>query len=403
MIVNLNFFSLLLTQLSTNLAFSFYTMALTYYVYNLTNSVFYSSLITFISVGSKIISGLAIASITERVKAKNLLIFNNIFQIVCMIILIICINYNISLVVIYIVISSLSFVNGIFTPLKSKILKESLDNDNMAKSLSIITSLDQILLFSGWVLGAWIISLIGNNNLLLISMSLLLISLIAVINIKMKNEKEELQSKNPVATIFNSFTLLNSKPMIRNLIIIECIEVLIGSIWIGSVTLKFVQVHLNHDVTWWGYINASYYLGTILGAILVVKYSEIFNKKPIQKIIIFMFIYGMLLIFYSFNKFDVLALLLVILVGPVLQIKDIIQESFFINNINEKEMIKITGLKNSLVQISFLFSILLVGYITEVIEVNYIYTISGIMTCLIAIVFSKYMYTTNYSQEKVDE
>nr|WP_263314510.1 MFS transporter [Mammaliicoccus sp. Marseille-Q6498] len=396
MIFNLNFFSLLMTQLSTNLAFSFYTMAMTYYVYSLTNSVFYSSLITFISVGSKIISGLAISSITERIKVKNLLIFNNIFQILCMIILVICITYNINLVVIYIVISALSFVNGIFTPLKSRILKESLDNDNMAKGLSVITSLDQILLFSGWVLGAWIISLIGNNNLLLISLVLLLISLIAVINIKIKNVKEELQSKNPIATIFNSFTLLNSKPMIRNLIIIKCIEVLIGSIWIGSVTLKFVQVHLNHDVTWWGYINASYYLGTILGAVLVMKYSEAFNKKPIQKIIIFMSIYGILLILYSFNTIDVLALLLVILVGPVLQIKDIIQESFFINNINEKELIKITGLKNALVQISFLFSILIVGYITELIEVNYIYTISGVITCLIGIVFSKYRNTVNH-------
>lgn len=76
--------------------------------------------------------------------------------------------------------------------------------------------------------------------------------------------------------------------------------------------------------------------------------------------------------------------------GPVLQIKDIIQETFIINNIDEKDMIKITGLKNSLVQVSFLFSILIVGYITDHIEIQYIYTISGIITCIIAVVFSKF-------------
>ncbi|MCE5058289.1 hypothetical protein MXL69_10400 [Mammaliicoccus sciuri] len=306
------------------------------------------------------------------------------------------------MIIVYIIIMFLSFSNGIFTPLKSRILKENLDSNEMAKGLSLITSLDQILLFSGWILGAWIISLIGNNNLLLLSLILLSLAFIAIINIKIKNEKEELQGKNPIITIMNSFSVLKGIPVIRVLIIIECLEVLMGSIWIGSVTLKFVQVHLKHDVTWWGYVNASYYLGTILGAFIVIKYAEFFNKRPIQKITIFMFIYGILLILYSFNIIDVIALVLVVLIGPVLQIKDIIQETYFINKINEKDMIKITGLKNSLVQLSFLFSILLVGYITEYIAIQYIYTISGVLTCLIAIMFSRYMYTKNINLEKSD-
>lgn len=400
MLNNLSFYSLLVTQLATNLAFSFYTMAITYYVYTLTNSVFFSSLITFISVGSKILSGLSISIITEKIKVKNLLVFNAIIQILCMTILLLSINNNVNLIIIYIIIMFLSFSNGIFTPLKSRILKENLNSNKIAKGLSLITSLDQILLFSGWVLGAWIISLIGNNNLLLLSLILLSLAFIAIINIKMKNETEELQSKNPIITIKNSFSVLNSKPIIRVLIIIECLEVLIGSIWIGSVTLKFVQVHLNHNVTWWGYVNASYYLGTILGAFIVMKYAEFFNKRPIYKITIFMFVYGILLIIYSFNIIDTIALILVVLVGPVLQIKDIIQETFLINNINEKDMVKITGLKNSLVQLSFLISILLVGYITEYIEVQYIYTISGIISCIIAIMFYRYMFIKTRKLEK---
>lgn len=121
-----------------------------------------------------------------------------------------------------------------------------------------------------------------------------------------------------------------------------------------------------------------------------MKYSKLFNHQPIKKIVIFMMLYGILLILYSVNVIDIIALFLVLLVGPVLQIKDIIQETFIINNIDEKDMIKITGLKNSLVQVSFLFSILIVGYITDHIEIQYIYTISGIITCIIAVVFSKF-------------
>ena len=392
-----NFIFLLMAVLSINSAFSFYTMALTYYVYDVSNSVFYSSLVTFVSVGAKVLSGLWIGKKKKKIKRKNLLIYSMGIQLISMVVLYLLTNIEEYIIIIYFIVFILSFANGTFTPMKSKILKETLEEQDMSKGLSILNSIDQILLFSGWVLGAWIISLIGNNKLLLISVVLLIMAFISVIKIKMDNVKEESVNKGSIGNIKDLFSLLNSKPLIKNLIIIECLEVLIGSIWIGSITLKFVQNHLHQSIEWWGYINASYYLGTILGAFIVMKFNNIFQNKPVRIIIYFIALYGILLIIYSINSLSILAIVLVIFIGPILQIKEIVQESYLINMISHKDMIKITGLKNVFVQLSFLLSILMVGAITEVIKIQYVYTISGVFSCLIALYF--YRFTKKYFEK----
>ncbi|MBF7023050.1 MFS transporter [Staphylococcus kloosii] len=396
--LNPSFIYLLLAVLTTNLAFSFYTMALTYFVYGATNSVFYSSLVTFISVGAKVLSGLWIGSITEKIKRKSLLIYSISIQLISMVLLYFLTNIEVFIVVIYLIVYILSFANGTFMPIKSKILKETLEEQDMSKGLSILNSIDQILLFSGWVLGAWIISLIGNNNLLLISVILLLIAFMSVLKIKTDNVTEERANKGTIGKISDLLKLLNSKPLIKNLIIIECLEVLIGSVWIGSITLKFVQNHLHQNIEWWGYINASYYLGTILGAFIVMKFSKIFQNRPAKIIIYFIAIYGFLLIIYSINALSIFAIILVIFIGPILQIKEIVQESYLINMISHKDLVKLTGLKNALVQMSFLLSILMVGAITEVIKIQYVYTISGVFSCLIALYF--YCFAKKYFKEQ---
>ena len=102
--LNPSFIYLLLAVLTTNLAFSFYTMALTYFVYGATNSVFYSSLVTFISVGAKVLSGLWIGSITEKIKRKSLLIYSISRQLISMVLLYFLTNIEVFIVVIYLIV-----------------------------------------------------------------------------------------------------------------------------------------------------------------------------------------------------------------------------------------------------------------------------------------------------------
>lgn len=45
----------------------------------------------------------------------------------------------------------------------------------------------------------------------------------------------------------------------------DLIESWAGMIWIGSVSLAFVNEVLYKGESWWGFINGAYYLGSMIG------------------------------------------------------------------------------------------------------------------------------------------
>lgn len=389
MVFSTNYVIVLIVQLLTNLAFSFYTMGVTYFVYTTTHSVFYSSLITFLSLFSRILSGLSINIVSSLIKIKKLLIFTTFLQIIFTIIIFFLIHFE-SLILLYVFIALLSYTTGFFNPIKSLLLKKILDKEIMTKGLSIISSLDQTLSLLGWIAGGWLISIVGYKNIIIITIIFITISLIVVSNLKIEDYKQILDSRNPFKALNTSMKNLKLFPKVYTLIKIECIEVFVGSIWIGSVTLAFVNDFLNMTSEWWGYINAAYYIGSILGSLLVIKYSNKFNKNPLYTILVSMILYGIILIIYGNINISIISLILVVIIGPILQTKDITQESYIINIVPEEQLLEFSALKSSIIQFCFMISIILVGGLGEIIPINYVYTISGIVTLLTAFYFKKF-------------
>lgn len=389
MVFSTNYVIVLIVQLLTNLAFSFYTMGVTYFVYTTTHSVFYSSLITFLSLFSRILSGLSINIVSSLIKIKKLLIFTTFLQIIFTIIIFFLIHFE-SLILLYVFIALLSYTTGFFNPIKSLLLKKILDKEIMTKGLSIISSLDQTLSLLGWIAGGWLISIVGYKNIIIITIIFITISLIVVSNLKIEDYKQILDSRNPFKALNTSMKNLKLFPKVYTLIKIECIEVFVGSIWIGSVTLAFVNDFLNMTSEWWGYINAAYYIGSILGSLLVIKYSNKFNKNPLYTILVSMILYGIILIIYGNINISIISLILVVIIGPILQTKDITQESYIINIVPEEQLLEFSALKSSIIQFCFMISIILVGGLGEIIPINYVYTISGIVTLLTGFYFKKF-------------
>lgn len=389
MVFSTNYVIVLIVQLLTNLAFSFYTMGVTYFVYTTTHSVFYSSLITFLSLFSRILSGLSINIVSSLIKIKKLLIFTTFLQIIFTIIIFFLIHFE-SLILLYVFIALLSYTTGFFNPIKSLLLKKILDKEIMTKGLSIISSLDQTLSLLGWIAGGWLISIVGYKNIIIITIIFITISLIVVSNLKIEDYKQILDSRNPFKALNTSMKNLKLFPKVYTLIKIECIEVFVGSIWIGSVTLAFVNDFLNMTSEWWGYINAAYYIGSILGSLLVIKYSNKFNKNPLYTILVSMILYGIILIIYGNINISIISLILVVIIGPILQTKDITQESYIINIVPEEQLLEFSALKSSIIQFCFMISIILVGGLGEIIPINYVYTISGIVTLLTVFYFKKF-------------
>lgn len=90
--------------------------------------------------------------------------------------LLICLFYallrtysNQTLILVFIIISCISFFNGWFSPLKSAIIGEIISPDRRVKANGLLSTVDQTFQFVGWSLGGLIIAFLGEGYTIILT------------------------------------------------------------------------------------------------------------------------------------------------------------------------------------------------------------------------------------------
>lgn len=208
-------------------------------------------------------------------------------------------------------------------------------------SLSITTQSVQIAgySFTGFAVINW-----GHNSTLVFNVALLWVSVLALyITSKyfINNVEVQAENKSKWALMNEGWGILWSNQTLRMVTLMDVIEGMAGSIWIGAITLVYVKEALNQGEQWWGFINASYYIGAIFWGIITL-----FIAKTIQKHLIFSMAIGSLLfsiftLIYGLTSIPILALLLCVAMGPAYQIRDVAQQTAFQINIQTEHLPKV--------------------------------------------------------------
>lgn len=236
-------------------------------------------------------------------------------------------------------------------------------------------------MFSGYIIAGWILAM---TNVVFVMSITLLFFVIAFINIFMipinKKELIELQHRT-TTSIVEGYRLLFSFPVLRQLTFIEFIEALIGTIWIGAIQLAFIEEFLNEDTSWWGYFNAAYFAGTMIGAIVIYKFKKL-STLNLYTIIICQIVYVITVIIFGTIKIPVISVLLIFIMGLVFQTKDILQETLIISKIPKEHITLLTAFKSTIIEFGYLISIISIGVYAEVVPIQWVYITSGIVYML---------------------
>jgi MFS family permease len=378
--VSRSFYALLVSQTSTNLSFALYIMVVVMYLYNETGSTTLSTTATLISIASRMVSGMVLPTISDRFKLPTLLMLSQLTQLVFFSGLIILIHQQLSvfiLMLVFVVMSFISFFNGFFSPIKSSIVRAIVSESDRVRANSLISSIDQTFLFAGWTFGGLLLSILGKEITLGIAFSLILLSIGSLCMVKV-NETSNIESKDGlISRLAAGWKYLFQHQGLRIIIAMDLMEAFVGTIWIGAVTLTYVEEALEKSETWWGYINGAYYLGTIIGGFMVYRLSKMMRGRLAIFMIFGSMMFGLLTFIYGFVSNPYLALFLVLLMGPSYQIRDLAQETMFQNSANEKILTKILAAKSALIQLIIIFSIIGIGVLTDLIGVRLVYILSG--------------------------
>ncbi|CAM3987205.1 hypothetical protein [Mesobacillus zeae] len=165
----------------------------------------------------------------------------------------------------------------------------------------------------------------------------------------------------------------------RTITTMDILEGISSGIWIGGITLGFVNEVLKKGDQWWGFINTSYYAGSILGGILITLFSVKLQKHLMKGIITGSFFVSILVLFYAVNHSAWVALVLVVLMGPFYQLRDISQQTFIQKVTPDDTLPKLYAAKDNLYYLIFALSVFPAGVISDFASVVYVYFLASLL------------------------
>ncbi|WJE25976.1 MFS transporter [Bacillus cereus] len=370
------------SKICITLADIVYIMIITTHIYISTKSATITALFPLLQVITNLIANISAPLIMNRFPSYKLLYTLQWLKAALFLLLMILfpvLSTNILALLTFIFFISLC--NGWSAPLLYGILPRLTPKENLVKVNSIFSFLTQIVQAAAYSFTSIIVLLIGASSTLMINNILMILGCVAL-HFSLRSihtERVTEPSSSNSAVLLEGWRLLFQNPSLRTVTIMDLIETFAGTIWIGAITMAYVTTALHKGEDWWGYINTSYYVGTLIGGILAWKMSTYIQKNLIRSMAIGSLMFSILTFLYGMTSSGFIALFLCVLMGPCYQIRDISQTTVLQSSVTPSLLSKMYTAHGALLSTASGLSMLSVGVITDMFGVRTIYIIAAFL------------------------
>ncbi len=359
-----------------------YVMILTTHIYMTTKSATLTALFPLLGVISRLIASTSAPLIMNRFRSYSLLFTLQgvkTFLLILLTALFSLLSSNIIALLAFIILISLC--EGWSSPLLYAVIPRLASQEKLVKINSIFSFSTQIVQVAAYSFTSVVVLFIGatstlmiNNILMIFGCTTLYVSLHAI-----QTEQEVEKSSSKSAALLEGWKLLFQHSSLRTVTYMDLIETFAGTIWIGGITMAYVTTALHKGEEWWGYINTSYYIGTLIGGLLAWRISTYIQNNLIRSMALGSLLFSALTFLYGITSNGFIALLLCILMGPAYQIRDISQTTVLQSSVPPSLLSKIYTAHGTLTSAVSGISMLSVGIITDMFGVRTIYIIAAFL------------------------
>ncbi|PFA24466.1 MFS transporter [Bacillus cereus] len=366
------------SKMCITLADVVYVMIVTTHIYMTTKSATTTALFPLFGVIASLIASISAPLILNRFRSYFLLFTLQeikTFLLIFLTVLFPLLSSNITALLIFIIFISLC--GGWSSPLLYAVIPRLTSQEKLVKVNSVFSFSTQIVQAAAYSFTSVVVLFIGATSTLMINNILMILGCIALYislrTIQVEQTTEKSASKS--ATLIESWKLLFQHPSLRTVTYMDLIETFAGTIWIGSITMAYVTTALHKGEEWWGYINTSYYIGTLIGGLLAWRISTYIQNNLIRSMALGSLLFSALTFLYGITTNGFIALLLCLLMGPAYQIRDISQTTVLQSSVPPPLLSKIYTAHGTLTSAVSGLSMLSVGIITDIFGVRTIYII----------------------------
>ncbi|MEB2271300.1 MFS transporter [Bacillus safensis] len=357
-----------------------FLMIITLVIYQDTQSVAYAAVFPLIRTLCQLLAGLISPVLTAHFQADRLLKWVPLLRIAMLVVFTAQFHFfQQHLVWLFSAFILISITGGLISPLLQAIMPIIVPENQLVKANSTASIFYQSVQIAGYTFTGMLVLLIGPFYLMWASCFMIVLSYLFIIPVfSLLKQEDTVQKANTMNRFKEGWKIIWTNKTVRTLTFMDVCENIAGALWVGPVTLAFVTLVLKQGEEWWGFINAAYYIGAIIGGILAAWLSRFIQKQLLLFMAAGSFIYAVLTILFSLNSLPWLALLLCILMGPAYQIRDVSQQTILQTETPVHDLSKVYSAQYVLSSMSVSLSIFFVGLIADTFGTRFVYLLGGL-------------------------
>ncbi|KIX91487.1 MFS transporter [Staphylococcus microti] len=370
-------------QSFANVGDVFYMVSLITLMYQITSSVTYMAMIPFFITTSRFLSGLIAPLIMEHLPLKKLLAYSQLGKTIIMLLLTYTATfyaYSQYIYVIFILAIIVAFLDSWATPARNALVPAFVDKTDLTKANSFLAVLDQTINLSGWAVGGIIVATIGTQYTLVLTFVLFSIATLCMFHIENTKSADNIHKKN--TSKFDMFkegwvTVWQHRTL-RTICIVDCLESIANVVWIAAIMYVYVEQVLHVSTQWWGYINANFFVGLMIGGTLSFKYAHMIEHYSRRVIIFGAFSSSIITFVFAHISLPWTTLIFSCLFGAVSQLKAITQQTLIQKSVIQSLLPKVYSVQDVLITATFGISSIIFGAITDIWGVKVTFIIASV-------------------------
>lgn len=368
-----------------NLADAFYMIAIVTFIYGITDSAAISALIPVIRIVAKFISNFFSPLLTERYRLLPLLIASQGSQTLLLIMFIFSIlqwkEEHFLIWIVWLFIILLAFFDGWSNPARNSLVPRLVKKEQLVKANGLLSTSDQTVLLIGWAFGGLLVDLTGSQTVLVLTAICFMISTVSLFWIHdPNNTRKPSEKRSHMEIMKEGWHLLFSHSLLKRVAMIDFLDYTASSVWIGAITLTYVDKVLHEPHSWWGLLNSGYFLGTMIAGVLVIRYSKYIEKKLISTLFLMSFVAILLKLIFGFVTIPIVSLIAIFLLGFPYQAKGIAKKTMYQLHTSFDTMPKVFSAQYALCLVAYGSSCYLMGWVADHFSVQWVYVIAALAT-----------------------
>ncbi|WP_165921254.1 MFS transporter [Paenibacillus albiflavus] len=364
-------------QSFANIADLFYIVGLITIIYARTGSAVYMAILPFTITCAAFVGGLFIPLLIDRFVLTKILVYSQLGKTIVLLFLVLFIS-EIPLVFLFALVMIISLLDAMATPASHSMIPILMNQDELIKANSFLSIVDQTIQLGGWAVGGMVVALIGATNIVWLTLGLFTLSTIMMSLIRVKEPaKDKKDRMKPWASLQEGWILLWSNKALKVISINVVIESIAYVVWIAAIIYVYVEQVLHETEEWWGYINASFMFGLLIGGFFMLKRSKQFESHKKLYLALGSFICFAATFVFGILSLPWLALFISFVFGIAEQVKGISMQTITQQAVAVNSLPKIYSAHGALSSISFGTASLVMGLLTDAYGARFVFMISA--------------------------